>query len=174
MKHKTGAGLAALALIAALTGCGGDTGTAPAVTAPATVTSEATSPAPTTTSTSTSTAAAGAELKTATSTAGEIVVDAEGMSLYFFTKDTKDSGTSACTGECLAAWPPFTTESDTPTAEGVTGELGTITTPEGTKQVTLNGMPLYYFAKDTKAGDIMGQGVNSVWYLSDPAGNMIK
>lgn len=172
MKHKTGAGLAALALIAALTGCGGDTGTAPAVTAPATVTSEATSPAPTTTSTSP--AAAGAELKTATSTAGEIVVDAEGMSLYFFTKDTKDSGTSACTGECLAAWPPFTTESDTPTAEGVTGELGTITTPEGTKQVTLNGMPLYYFAKDTKAGDIMGQGVNSVWYLSDPAGNMIK
>jgi predicted lipoprotein with Yx(FWY)xxD motif len=40
--------------------------------------------------------------------------------------------------------------------------------------VTLNGLPLYYFAKDTKAGDILGQGVNDVWYLADPSGEMIR
>ena len=96
------------------------------------------------------------------------------MSLYFFTKDTKDSGTSACTGSCLVSWPPLTTTSGTPAAEGVTGKVGTINTPDGKKQVTLNGMPLYYFAKDTKPGDTLGQGVGGVWYLSDPSGAMIK
>ena len=96
------------------------------------------------------------------------------MSLYFFTKDTKDSGTSACTGSCLVQWPPLTTTSGSPAGEGVTGKLGTISTPDGKKQVTLNGMPLYYFAKDTKPGDILGQGVGGVWYLSDPSGAMIK
>jgi predicted lipoprotein with Yx(FWY)xxD motif len=104
---------------------------------------------------------------------GNIVVDAKGMSLYYFTKDVKDSGTSACTGGCLTAWPPLITTSATPKVEGVTGKVGTITTPAGAKQVTLNGMPLYYFAKDTKAGDVLGQGVNNVWYVADPAGEMI-
>ena len=93
--------------------------------------------------------------------------------IYFYTKDVKDSGVSACVDKCLVAWPPLFTESDTPTADGVTGELGTIPTPDGKKQVTLNGMPLYYYQKDTKAGDITGQDVGQVWYLSDPAGNMI-
>jgi predicted lipoprotein with Yx(FWY)xxD motif len=101
-------------------------------------------------------------------------VDAKGMSVYFFTKDVKDSGTSACTDACLAAWPPVTTAAETPQVEGVTGTVGTITTPDGAKQVTLNGLPLYYFAKDTKAGDILGQGVNDVWYLADPSGEMIR
>ncbi|GAA1776135.1 hypothetical protein GCM10009712_24960 [Pseudarthrobacter sulfonivorans] len=101
-------------------------------------------------------------------------MDAKGMSLYFFTKDTKDSGTSACTGGCLTAWPPALTTAATPSAEGVTGTLGTITTPDGAKQLTLNGLPLYYYAKDKKAGDITGQGVGDAWYLSDPAGGMIK
>jgi predicted lipoprotein with Yx(FWY)xxD motif len=118
--------------------------------------------------------AAGVDLMIGSSSLGDIVVDSKGMSLYYFTKDVKDSGTSACTGGCLTAWPPLLTTADEPKVEGVTGTVGTITTPEGAKQVTLNGMPLYYFEKDTKAGDILGQGVNDVWYLADPAGEMIK
>ncbi|MGX1159273.1 putative lipoprotein with Yx(FWY)xxD motif [Arthrobacter sp. SLBN-100] len=173
-QHVFGAGLAILALTAALSGCAGGSGTTPAATSPAvtagTPAASTTAPAP---ATSTSTASAGVDLKTASSSLGDIVVDAKGMSLYYFTKDVKDSGTSACTGGCLTAWPPLITTSATPKVEGVTGTVGTITTPEGTKQVTLNGMPLYYFEKDTKAGDILGQGVNNVWYLADPSGEMI-
>ncbi|MFF1251922.1 hypothetical protein ACFVYC_05435 [Pseudarthrobacter sp. NPDC058329] len=174
MKKHLGAGLAILALSAALTGCGGGGGTTPAASTPAATTAapatssaapNATSPAPT--------AAAGVDLMIASSSLGDIVVDAKGMSLYYFTKDVKDSGTSACTEGCLTAWPPLLTTSDEPKVEGVTGTVGTITTPEGAKQVTLNGMPLYYYVKDTKAGDILGQGVNDVWYLADPAGEMI-
>lgn len=178
MKHHLGAGLAILALSAALTACGGSTGTTPAATSPAVTTgappTSATAPASISpTATPTDTASAAVDLKTASSSAGNIVVDGKGMSVYFFTKDVKDSGTSACTDACLAAWPPVFTESATPKAEGVTGTLGTITTPDGKQQVTLNGLPLYYFAKDTKPGDILGQGVNNVWYLADPGGEMI-
>ena len=46
--------------------------------------------------------------------------------------------------------------------DGVTGTVGTIATPDGNKQLTINGMPVYYYAKDTAAGDILGQGVGSV------------
>jgi predicted lipoprotein with Yx(FWY)xxD motif len=178
MKQRVlGAGLAILALSAALTGCGGG-GTTPAASSPAVTggapAASATAPAGSVSSSATSTASAGVDLKTASSSAGTIVVDSKGMSLYFFTKDVKDSGTSACTGGCLTAWPPLTTTSDKPKVEGVTGTVGTIPTPEGKKQVTLNGLPLYYFAKDTKPGDVLGQGVNDVWYLADPSGEMIK
>jgi predicted lipoprotein with Yx(FWY)xxD motif len=181
MKKHMGTGLAVLALAAALTGCAGGSGTTPAATSPsvtegspaASATAPAASVSPPS-ATSSSTAGAGVDLMTASSSAGTIVVDGKGMSVYFFTKDVKDSGTSACTGGCLAAWPPLITTSEKPKVEGVTGTLGTITTPEGAKQVTLNGLPLYYYAKDTKPGDILGQGVNDVWYLADPSGEMIK
>jgi predicted lipoprotein with Yx(FWY)xxD motif len=108
------------------------------------------------------------------SSLGTIVVDGKGMSLYYFTKDTKDTKVSACTGGCLEAWPIATTTNDTPVVEGVTGEVGTIDSPDGKKHLTLNGMPLYYWAKDTKPGDVTGQGVNDVWYVVTPAGEMIK
>ncbi|MHA7290555.1 COG4315 family predicted lipoprotein [Arthrobacter sp. MDT3-24] len=169
MKQHLCTGLAAAALIAALSGCGGSPGTT--TTTPAATSPAATSAAPTAGS---PTAAAAVDLKTASSSAGNIVVDASGMSVYFFTKDVKDSGTSACTGACLTAWPPLLTTAAKPAAEGVTGTLGTITTPDGAKQVTLNGLPLYYFAQDKKPGDVLGQGVNNVWYLATPAGEMIR
>ena len=173
MKQHLGTGLAAMALMAALAGCAGSPGTTSTTAAatPSGTSPSATSAAPTGGS---PTAAAAVDLKTATSSAGNIVVDAKGMSVYFFTKDVKDSGTSACTAACLTAWPPLTTTSATPKVEGVTGKVGTITTPEGAKQVTLNGLPLYYYAQDKKPGDILGQGVNNVWYLADPTGDMIK
>ena len=101
------------------------------------------------------------------------MVDGKGMSVYYYTKDVKDSGTSACTGGCLDAWPPVLATSDTPTVDGVTGTVGTIATPDGKKQVTINGMPVYYYAKDLAAGDITGQGVGGVWYLVAPSGEMI-
>lgn len=163
MKQHLAAGLAAAALIAALSGCGGSPGTTPPTT-----------PAATPGATTGTTTAAAVDLKTASSSAGNIVVDAKGMSVYFFTKDVKDSGTSACTGACLTTWPPLLTTAATPAAEGVTGTLGTITTPDGAKQVTLNGLPLYHYAQDKNPGDILGQGVNDVWYLASPDGEMIR
>jgi len=161
MKKHLSIGLSAFAVAALLSGCAGGGGST-ATTAPS-------APA----ATSAPASATATELKVAESKLGPIVVDGKGLSVYYFTKDTKDSGTSACTGGCLTAWPPVTTTAAAPSAEGVTGTLGTITTPDGKKQVTINGMPIYYFEKDKAAGDVLGQGVNSVWYLVAPSGEMI-
>ncbi len=172
MRNRLSVGLGAVVFAVALAGCAGSPGTS--TTSSAAPTAATSSTAPSTASQTSSPAAAGAEMKVASSSAGQIVVDSKGMSLYFFTKDVKDSGTSACTGACLTAWPVFTTTSDKPAVEGVTGTVGTIATPDGKKQVTLNGMPLYYYAKDKAPGDVTGQGVQSVWYLVSPSGEMIK
>jgi hypothetical protein len=54
--------------------------------------------------------------------------------------------------------------------------LGIIRREEGSSQVTYNGWPLYYFARDIKAGDITGQGRQNAcgtWYLVSAAGQSI-
>ncbi len=108
-------------------------------------------------------------------TFGQALVDAEGRSLYLFTNDTQNSGTSSCTGDCLVEWPPLFTDGEPVAGEGVDAAmLGTITLPDGTSQVTYNGWPLYYFHEDTAAGDTNGQGLGGVWFLVTPAGEMIE
>ncbi|QCB96334.1 hypothetical protein E5206_04830 [Arthrobacter sp. PAMC25564] len=172
MKKYRSIGLSAFALAALLSGCAGSSGTATSAPAPSSAAAtESATGAPA--SSPPAAVPAAAELMTAASKAGQIVVDAKGLSVYYFAKDTKGSGTSACTGACLTNWPPVTTTSDAPAVTGITGTVGTIATPDGKKQLTINGMPVYHFAKDTAAGDILGQGVGGVWSLVSPSGEMI-
>jgi len=112
-------------------------------------------------------------LAAADSDLGDIVVDGEGMTVYVFDKDTPGSGTSACTGGCLEAWPAVVADSDSPTVEGVSGEVGTITRDDGTLQVTLEGYPLYLWKDDTAPGDTTGQGVQGVWWVVTPDGTKV-
>ena len=108
-------------------------------------------------------------------TFGQALVDAEGRSLYLFTNDTQNSGTSSCTGDCLVEWPPLFTDGEPVAGEGVDAAmLGTIILPDGTSQVTYNGWPLYYFHEDAAPGDALGQGLGGVWFLVTPAGEMIE
>jgi predicted lipoprotein with Yx(FWY)xxD motif len=106
-------------------------------------------------------------------TLGSFLVDSQGMTLYIFTKDT--SGVSNCSGTCLVSWPALLTNG-TPVAgdPSITGTLGVITRSDGTQQVTFNGMPLYYYAKDKATGDTNGQGVGSVWFVVQPNGTPKK
>ncbi len=103
---------------------------------------------------------------------GQILVDGKGMTLYIFTKDVADK--SNCTGGCLKAWPPFLTTGNVTAGSGVNQSmLGTATLTDGTKIVTYNHMPLYYWAADTKPGDTAGQGVQNVWYVVSPDGKPV-
>jgi len=167
---------AALVLAACSTGGGASAGssTAPSA-APTDASSEPPSAAPPSPGASASNPAAAATIAVAQTTLGEIVVDAEGRTLYLFTRDTQGAGTSACNDDCAANWPPLLLEEgETPTAAaGITGALGTATRGDGTTQVTLNGWPLYYFAADTAAGDTNGQGVDDVWFVVSPAGEAV-
>lgn len=113
------------------------------------------------------------ELKVASTALGEVVTDANGRVLYMFTKDTQGAGTSACTGDCLTAWPPAFAGDAAPKGTGVTGTITTIDV-SGKQQVTLNGWPLYYFAQDSAAGQVKGQGVNQAWYVLDAAGTPVR
>jgi predicted lipoprotein with Yx(FWY)xxD motif len=116
---------------------------------------------------------AGTELSVAASGLGDIIVDGQGMTAYVFDKDVPGSGTSACVGDCLTSWPPVVTNSESPTVDGVTGEIGTIPWLDGSFQVTVNGWPLYTFAGDASTGETNGQGKNSVWWAVSPSGERI-
>ncbi|MFB9840212.1 COG4315 family predicted lipoprotein [Actinoallomurus acaciae] len=100
---------------------------------------------------------------------GKILVDDKGMTLYLFDKD-KD-GKSSCTGECEKQWPPVVTTEKATAGQGVdASKLGTTDRPDGTKQVTYNNHPLYHYVKDTKPGDMNGQGAQAFdgkWYVVD-------
>ena len=103
---------------------------------------------------------------------GAILTDADGVTIYFFANDTE--GTSNCEDDCLANWPAVEAE-DNPTAgEGVTAELGTIERSDGTRQLTVNGFPAYYFAGDAAAGDVNGQGQGDVWWVFGADGEHIE
>ena len=119
---------------------------------------------------STSAPSSHAVLKASGTSLGKVVVDSGGRTVYVFDKDSPGAGTSACTGPCLAKWPPVPAPSGTPAADGVTGKIGTITRDDGTKQLTLGGMPLYLFSGDSHAGDVTGQAVGGIWWAVSPDG----
>ncbi|MEW7292157.1 hypothetical protein [Aquimarina sp. 2304DJ70-9] len=99
-------------------------------------------------------------------TFGSILTDANGMSLYFFSRDTK--GESACAGGCKAAWPIFYTADLTLDTGLLASDFGVITRDDGEKQNTYKGWPLYYFANDNAAGDTNGDKVGNNWYIAKP------
>jgi len=104
---------------------------------------------------------------------GDILADSKGMTLYMFVPDKPNE--SVCYGSCAQAWPPLILESGQPVAgEGVNARLGITTRRDGSRQVTVNGMPLYYFAGDKKPGDANGQGLNNVWWVLSASGQPIK
>jgi predicted lipoprotein with Yx(FWY)xxD motif/glucose/arabinose dehydrogenase len=101
---------------------------------------------------------------------GNILVGPGGLSLYIFLKDEieEGEGESYCFDECEVAWPPLIVpEGMEPRAgEGITGELGIHEREDGSRQLTYNGWPLYYFKLDRQPGDITGNGIKDVWYLA--------
>lgn len=104
---------------------------------------------------------------TENATLGTMLVDGNGMSLYFFTLDV-DGETSVCTGNCAAVWPVFYVEDVKPGSGLSASDFSTITRTDGQKQTLYKGWPLYYFAADAAAGDTDGEGVDNVWYVAKP------
>jgi predicted lipoprotein with Yx(FWY)xxD motif len=145
------AGLAALAL--ALSACASSSNPSAAASAPAAGTS---SPAP----------AAGVSVTTLgmrTINGTAVVTNAKGLTLYWFVPDT--TTTSKCTGSCATYWPPV--KGPATAGADVTGTLGTITRPDGTKQATYDGHPLYSYIGDTAPGQAKGNALNlsgGLWY----------
>jgi predicted lipoprotein with Yx(FWY)xxD motif len=91
-----------------------------------------------------------------------VLTTAKGMTIYWFVIDPKNK--SKCTSAtCVHYWPPV---KGPVSASGVSGTFGTITRPDGTKQATWNGHPLYTYIGDTAPGQAKGNNLNiegGVW-----------
>lgn len=107
--------------------------------------------------------------KTVKGQSEKILVDSKGRTLYVDEKDKP--GQPACTGACLQAWPPVKAKAKTvKVAPGLTASQYTVVTAsDGTKQIAVNGSPLYLWTGDKNAGDTTGQDVNG-FYVVEASG----
>ncbi|WP_128434840.1 SCO0930 family lipoprotein [Streptomyces cyaneus] len=116
-------------------------------------------------------AASAGELSVATNQElGEVLTDSAGLTLYRFDKDTADPAKSNCDGDCATKWPPVPADDATAGAGIDKALLGSVTRSDGSKQLTVDGWPVYRYVKDRNAGDVNGQGVGGTWYALAPNG----
>jgi predicted lipoprotein with Yx(FWY)xxD motif len=122
-----------------------------------------------------SASATGTVITTEAGSAGAFLTNGSGRTVYLWAKDGMNM--SACSGACAAAWPPVpATGKLTATGGAKASDLGTITRSDGTKQVTYDGHPLYYFVGDSAPDQTSGQGSDSFgakWWLVAPSGAQI-
>jgi predicted lipoprotein with Yx(FWY)xxD motif len=115
-------------------------------------------------------------VKAHTSGFGQILVDSRDHTLYLFERDKTTKST--CYGKCATFWPPLLTTAKAKAGAGVKASLlGTTRRTDGKLQVTYHGHPLYYFVKDTKAGQTAGQNLDffgGEWYVLSPAGVKVE
>lgn len=115
-------------------------------------------------------------VKLRATTLGRVLVAANNRTLYLFEADT--GRRSACYGRCAKFWPPLLTTGKPRPGAGVKAALlGTTKRRDGRFQVTYRGHPLYFFVKDAKAGQTLGQGIDGFgaeWYVLDRAGRKVE
>src|SRR4030095_2612206 len=91
---------------------------------------------------------------TPTRTSDGVLIGPNGMTLYTFDRDAVGSGKSACNGPCATNWPPLAVAENAKPM----GNYTIVVRDDGKRQWAYNGWPLYYWSKDTKAGDRTGDG----------------
>jgi predicted lipoprotein with Yx(FWY)xxD motif len=114
----------------------------------------------------------GAVVTTGKTSLGDVLVDADGHTLYGLTKDV--NGTSTCVDGCATAWPPLTVEGNAVPAGLDTKLYSVIKRADGSWQLKAGKWPLYRFSGDEKAGDINGQGSGQAWFAVAPDGTLHK
>ncbi len=111
---------------------------------------------------------------------GTLVTGAQNRTLYVFKPDEKSTAghdkVSTCYDGCASVWPPvLATQTPTVSGQANAALVGLATRKDGTKQATYNGLPLYYYAADTKAGQATGNHLKDgfgVWTGILPSGKL--
>ncbi len=83
-----------------------------------------------------------------------VLTDLKGMSVYTFDLDKKN--TSNCKNGCLVEWPPV----HVPANVKLQKPFASIKGNDGIAQLTVSGLPLYYYDDDKKVGDAFGNYPN--------------
>ena len=136
------------------------------------ITSQPAQPAAPSTTKPTPAPAVAASIKLADSPLGKIIVDAEGRTLYGFTKDA--NGTPTCIDACAKAWPASSLTGQPVAGSGIAATLRAVTSPAGGNMIVAGKWPLYRFAGDSAPGDTNGQGSGGVWFAVAADGTLIK
>ncbi|SMF64763.1 Predicted lipoprotein with conserved Yx(FWY)xxD motif [Tistlia consotensis] len=103
---------------------------------------------------------AGGPGATRQTSAGKVLVDAHGMTLYVYDEDR--DGRSSCTGLCAAAWPPAEAAPGARPHDG----FSLVARGDGAMQWAYDGRPLYGYVGDTKPGEVNGDGAEGVWHAA--------
>lgn len=168
--------LCSIGLSGAIAGCSGQgPGSTPTATAPDEPMTESPSPTPSPTPTATPSPTPTAELTVRDhSTYDEILADSSGRTLYVFARDSE--GETVCYDDCAQAWPPLTVPRETAVRAGsaVSAAVDAIERDGGRLQVTVDGLPVYYFANDSDPGDATGMGLGNAWWLVRPDGSVLQ
>ncbi len=95
-----------------------------------------------------------------------VLIANNGLTLYSLS--VEKHGNFICTGSCLKDWFPLVVAKGVKPAGPVA--LGTVKRPDGRRQVTFEGKPLYTFDGDSKRGDANGEGIKDVgtWHAAAP------
>jgi predicted lipoprotein with Yx(FWY)xxD motif len=90
---------------------------------------------------------------------GDVLVDSDGAVLY--TADQEMDGTVRCTQSCAEIWLPLALPrgGEPSGSDDVSSALGVTERPDGERQVTFEGQPLYRFADDGGPGQVTGDGL---------------
>lgn len=108
---------------------------------------------------------------------GVVVTDGGGLPIYRYDRDGTKPPTSACTGACTKEWPPVVLSGDNqPELDGIDPALvGTLQRPDGLRQLTLAGWPLYRHAGDDgNLTAVYGNGADGSWFAISPNGGHAK
>jgi predicted lipoprotein with Yx(FWY)xxD motif len=110
------------------------------------------------------------------SPAGPILATGNGDTLYDFVPDTPTH--SACVDDgCVFQWPPFVVNGPVRVQKGLDPSLvGTLKRPDGSRQLSYGGHPLYRYDLDVTPGMVTGQAIDQnggLWYVLWRRGNQI-
>jgi predicted lipoprotein with Yx(FWY)xxD motif len=130
------------------------------------------SPSPSRTPSASTSESTGTRIVSGDSPYGPMLYDDADQAIYIW--EVEESSRPECYGDCAVAWPPVLTDGE-PVAQGEVDEalLGTTRRQDGSRQVTYNGHPLYYYAHENP-GEVKCHNVathGGLWWVIRPDGN---
>jgi len=96
-----------------------------------------------------------------------VVQTGNGMTLYYFTKDTPTQSFCSSAQHCDTIWHAMTATSSHVSAHGLPGRVTIVKDIHG-RQLAYNGHLLYRYSADTKPGQALGEGILHTWWVATP------
>jgi predicted lipoprotein with Yx(FWY)xxD motif len=123
-------------------------------------------------------AARGAQLRIRHTALGSILVNGQGLTVFAFTRDSRNHDSCVNIGGCTGIWPMVTTSGTPRLGAGVRRSLvGTITLAGSTRQLTYAGHPLYTYIGASGPGDTSYVGQSQFggrWFALSASGRIVR